>query len=118
MIPPVFLVLIAVLISSFGQVALKQGMNLVGEISNVGPKVIKAMFTPYVALGLLLYLLSSIFWLTALSREELSYLYPLIAMGYVIVALLSWWFFGDKIMALRWIGIVLICAGVTLVARS
>jgi len=117
MIPPVLLVLIAVLISSFGQVSLKYGMNLVGPIS-VGLKVIQAMFTPYVALGLLVYLLSSIFCLTALSREEVSYLYPLIAMGYVIVAVLSWWFFGDKIMALRWVGIVLICAGVALVARS
>lgn len=108
------LVLIAVTLGSFGQVAMKWGMNHAGAFS-----LLRAIFTPYVFLGFVLYGVSSLFWLTVLRKAaQLSYVYPLIASSYIIVAILSYFIFKDQLGWQRWLGIVLICVGVAFVARS
>ena len=115
------LVLIAVLLASFGQVAMKHGMNLVGSFGPGGVVLglLKAVFTPYVFLGFALYLISSFFWLMVLKQaKQLSYVYPLIASTYVIVLFLSWVLLQEKITLVRSVGVVLICIGVAFVARS
>ncbi len=53
-----------------------------------------------------------------LSRTELSFAYPMVAMGYILVFLLSWWLFKDSINLIRIIGLVLIFVGVLLIANS
>ncbi|UCH35512.1 MAG: multidrug resistance protein [Armatimonadota bacterium] len=122
--PTLLLVFIAVVLASFGQIAMKHGMNLTGSL---GPSpgvtilfgLLKAVFTPYVFLGLALYAISAMFWLMVLKQaQELSYVYPLIGSTYVIVLLLSWLFFKEHITLVRSVGVVLICLGVVFVARS
>jgi uncharacterized membrane protein len=117
------LVLIAVVLASFGQIAMKYGMNLVGSLGGAGATIVlgllKAVFTPWVFLGFALYLISSFFWLMVLKQaKELSYVYPLIASTYVFVLFLSWLFLQEKITLVRSVGVVLICVGVVFVARS
>lgn len=121
--PILLLVLIAVVLASFGQIAMKHGMNLVGPLGGPGVTLVlglvKAVFTPWVFLGFALYLISSFFWLMVLKQaKELSYVYPLISITYVIVLFLSWVFFQDRITLVRSLGVVLICVGVVFVARS
>jgi drug/metabolite transporter (DMT)-like permease len=81
------------------------------------PAVIRAVFTPFVFLGLSLYAVSSGFWLVVLSKWNLSYAYPMIAISYLSVVLLSRLFFHDRVTSLQWIGILLMCSGLVLVAR-
>lgn len=119
---PLVLVLIAVALGAFGQVSLKYGVGLLKDFGPLGGgtilSLVRAIFTPYVFFGFLLYGISSLFWLFVLQQKELSYLYPMIAVGYVLVVFLSWRFFGDHVGWLRVAGVALICAGVVLVARS
>lgn len=121
-IHPLILVLIAVALGAFGQVSLKYGVGLLKEFGPIGGRTIislaRAVFTPYVFFGFLLYAISSMFWLFVLQQKELSYLYPMIAVGYVLVVFLSWRIFGDHVGLMRVAGVALICAGVILVARS
>jgi drug/metabolite transporter (DMT)-like permease len=44
--------------------------------------------------------------------------YPFLALNMVLVALVSAFFLGETIPMLRWAGILVICAGILLVARS
>ena len=112
------MVLTSLVFSSFGQVALQHGMNRVGSVGSV-VRLFHALTTPYVILGLLLYVLGALFWLTVLSRvRELSLVYPMISLSYILVAVLSWWIFRDQITALRIAGILLICVGVACVGLS
>ena len=57
---------IAISLGAFGQVSLKHGMRAV-DLGELGPRmalrVLQAVFTPYVLLGLSLYAVSSCFWL-------------------------------------------------------
>ena len=115
-------ILISVLLGVFGQLAFKQGMLNIGKISkNVFeyiPYFLKVAQNGYIWLGALCYGVSFFIWLAILSRVELSYARPLVASGYILVALFAWWFWGEQVSWQRWIGILLIAVGVVLVAKT
>jgi multidrug transporter EmrE-like cation transporter len=112
--------LIAITLGAFGQISLKYGMKQFGSLGGPGvglaPNLVRAVFTPYVLLGLSLYAVSSGFWLVVLSSWALSYAYPMIATNYLLVVLLSRVFFKEHVAPLQWIGIVFMVAGLILVA--
>lgn len=121
----ILLILIDVLFSVAGQLTLKRGMMEVGEINAAffsNPLAgVWRMFTttPYVILGLALYVVGAFIWLIVLSRANLSYAYPMVALTYVLVPLAAWLLLNEPpIPPLRWAGIALIIAGVILVAQS
>ena len=115
--------LIAISLGAFGQISLKHGMRQYGDLGQPGlgfvPKIVRAVFTPYVFLGLALYAVSSCFWLVVISPGgfALSYAYPMIAISYVGVVFLSRVFFGETVQPLQWLGIMLMCTGLVLVVR-
>ena len=110
------LILLSVALGVTGQIFLKHGVSTEGAITGLNKALLATMVKPFVLLGLFCYGLSSISWLVVLSRTELSYAYPMVALGYVLVFFLSWWFFDDKVTWVRVAGLVLICSGVVLVA--
>ena len=120
------LLLIAITLGAFGQIALRKGMAISekqhGSLGSPGlamvPRLVRAIFTPYVLLGLSLYAISSAFWLVVISPGgwALSYAYPMIAISYILVVLLSRVFFGDRVEALQWVGILLMCTGLVVAA--
>ncbi len=112
LILPLFLV-VAIALGAFGQISLKVGMRH-AHITGI-PALVQAIFTPYVLLGLSLYALSTCFWLTVISKWQLSYAYPMIAMGYVAVVFLSLFLFKERVLPLQWLGIALMVGGLILV---
>ena len=118
MIHPFLLLVLAVCLGVTGQFLMKNGMNQVGAINSLGLAPLIRMFTnPLVLLGFASYGVSSIGYLMALSRLDLSVAYPMVGMGYVLVMLISWLVLHEPVTALRWLGALLICAGVWLVGR-
>ena len=57
-------------------------------------------------------------WLLALRKVDISYAYPFIALGFVLVLGLSSWFLDERLNAARLLGVALIVGGVFCVARS
>jgi uncharacterized membrane protein len=110
---------IVVLSNVLGNSLLSRGMRGVGGLLTLSPlPYIKALFNPWVAVGvslLILWLLSS---MALLSWADLSYVLPVTAIGYVLVALTAKIFLQEQISAWRWVGIALIVAGVALVSRT
>ena len=68
--------------------------------------------------GMFCYGASLCVWLAALSRAPVSIAYPMLSIGYVIVAFASMWWLGETLSPAKILGIALICAGVVLVSRS
>ncbi len=66
--------------------------------------------------GLALYAIAAVILIIALKGGELSSLYPIIATSYIWVALLSSYFFNEAINVYRWIGVIVIFLGVSLVS--
>jgi multidrug transporter EmrE-like cation transporter len=56
--------------------------------------------------------------LVILSREELSYAYPMVSLGYLVVVIASFYLFKENVTLLRFAGLLMICLGVSVVARS
>lgn len=57
-------------------------------------------------------------WLLALSGLNISYAFPLLSAGYILVALLARVFLRETISLKRWAGISIVCFGVLLIAWS
>ena len=115
-------ILISVLFSVFGQLSMRKGMMIFGEVNlnldNFLSTVIQVFSKPFVILGLVLYAIGTIFWLAALSKVELSFAYPMLSLGYVLIFFLSWILLGEKVSFLRFSGIALICLGFFLIIRT
>lgn len=65
-----------------------------------------------------LYALGSVFYLWALSRAEVSYIYPMVALSYVWATLLAMWKLNEKMNLARWVALGLIIVGVIMVSLS
>jgi len=107
-----------IVLGIIGQLLIKKGMNVVGEVflkDLLTPKIFTMIFQKYVFIGVFLYAVSSLLWMVAVSRGELSYLYPLIGAGYIFTAVLAWLLFKEHLTWIRFFGIMLISSGVFLV---
>jgi multidrug transporter EmrE-like cation transporter len=68
--------------------------------------------------GMLCYAASVCVWVAALSKAPVSTAYPMLSLGYVVVAAVSAIWMGEILSPGKVLGIALICAGVVLVSRS
>ena len=116
------LLLTGICLSVVGELLLKHGMNRFGVLDLTPATLIPTLFRVFtqvpILLGFVLVFSASIFWLAVISRVQLSYAYPLLALGYVVTALLSRFIFDEAISPTRWAGILIICGGVYLVSKS
>jgi multidrug transporter EmrE-like cation transporter len=69
-------------------------------------------------LGMLCYGSSVCVWLAALSKAPVSTAYPMLSLGYIVVAAVSVIWLGETLSLPKVAGIALICVGVVLVSRS
>ncbi|MEA3140264.1 MAG: hypothetical protein QOK23_2433 [Gammaproteobacteria bacterium] len=68
--------------------------------------------------GMVCYGASLCVWVAALAKAPVSTAYPMLSLGYVVVAAVSVAWLGETLTASKILGIVLICTGVVLVSRS
>ncbi|WP_433744920.1 EamA family transporter [Falsibacillus pallidus] len=107
------LILVSVFLSAGGQIVLKLGANHPSTRDGI-----LGFFTLYNILGLGLYGLSAVMWMLVLRKVELSYAYPMVSLGYVLVVIASYYIFGESINTLRVAGLVFIMIGIVFISRS
>jgi drug/metabolite transporter (DMT)-like permease len=107
-----FFTAVVVFSNVFGNFFLKRGMppRLVTPLDYV-----TALFQPWAALGVALLVLWLMSRMAMLSWADLSYVLPVTATGYVLVALVGHVLLHETISQRRWAGILLIMAGAALV---
>ena len=79
---------------------------------------ITALFRPWLALGVLLLIAWMLLRMALLSWADLSYVLPVTAVEYVLVALAGRLYLHETITTRRWAGIALIVAGAALVSGA
>jgi drug/metabolite transporter (DMT)-like permease len=101
---------------------MRKGMLQVGEVSGVTMSLLKAlpdMITNiFLWLSLMCYGISILTWMIVLSRVEVSFAYPFLSIGYIISAVIGYFFMGETVTPIRIAGVAVICIGVVLIARS
>ena len=105
----IILVLVATTLGSFGPLFMKKAS---AEFRLHQKHLLK---NKHLLIALSFYGLGTVLFIPALRGGELSVLYPLVALVYVWVSLLSVRFLGEKMNPMKWLGIALILLGVTLI---
>lgn len=106
-----------------GQYTLKSAMNHIGrfgsaEAQAAGEYIGRAARQPRLWLGLALFGVSAAFWLIVLSRVDLSIAYPFVGVSYVAVVLIGRFLLHEHVPGLRWIGVVVVAAGIAIIGYS
>ena len=104
----ILLVMTAAVIGSMGAVFLKMGAEPLryGWRNALNVKL---------AAGVGLFLGSSVFYLLGIRRGELSVLFPMVSISYVLGAVWSRVFFGEQFTKAKFVGLILIMTGVVFV---
>ena len=80
--------------------------------------LLTALLNPWILGGIGLLMLFFASYLTALSWADLTYVLPATAISYVLMALLARILLHEHVTANRWMGILLVTAGVGFVATG
>jgi drug/metabolite transporter (DMT)-like permease len=118
------LVGVAIISGAIAQISLKRGVeNLKDkyEITQLLNPInfAKALFTsPLLLIGLMLYIIGFVVWIAALTKLDVSFMYPMLALAYVLVAVLAAVFLKEEITLLRWTGIALVTIGAILLLKT
>jgi bacterial/archaeal transporter family protein len=113
------LVLVVIITNVLGNVSLSHGMQQVGRIVSASPlDYLRAFANPWTALGICVLVVWMLSDLALLSRADLSFVLPVTASAYVLVAIGGHFILHDHISWERWIGIVLITLGVVLAEET
>jgi drug/metabolite transporter (DMT)-like permease len=102
-----------------GDTLLSVGMKRVGPVPlDHLSTLIYALRTPQILVGIALLICFFASYLASLSWADLTFVLPATSIGNVIVALLAKFWLHEQISPGRWIGILLITAGVGFVAQG
>lgn len=116
------LILIGVLLNAVAQLLLKKGMMMVGSLSinmtsllQAIPSLLKNL---YIWGGLGSYVISVFVWLIVLSKVEVSFAYPFLSIGYIVTAIIGFYFLGESLSIYKVSGISIICLGIIILSRG
>ena len=106
----IFLMIFVTFLTSIAQLFYKIGadrleFNLISLITNY-PLII----------GICIYGIAALLFIFSLKHGEVSVLYPIIATSYIWVNLLSKYFLNESLNLYKWLGIIAIFAGVSLIS--
>ncbi len=112
---------IIILAGSLGDVFIAKGMKRVGEISTLRLRELALIGKSMVRnaaflLGILCLAISFCAFLAVLSWADLSFIVPATSLSFVVSTLGAKWLLKERINRLRWLGTLLVCAGVALLS--
>lgn len=116
------LILVTVALNSSSQLLMKAGMSRVDQFefsgAQMGRMLLNTFTEPLILLGLTTMVISMVTYLMALSRFDVSFTFPFLSLGFVVVALYGYFILGENVNPVRVAGILVIVAGAVLVSQS
>lgn len=116
------MIVVSVLLNAAAQLLLKAGTRVLGVIDvqagALASSALGVATQPFVLGGLVCYVASVAIWIAALSRVDVSIAYPMLSLGYIVNALAAWALFGEALTPAKMVGILVILAGVVILARG
>lgn len=104
-----------------GHLMIKAGLNKAAATqiaASLAGRIVHIILQPEVLVGLLIYLFGTACWMIAVSQKEISFLYPLSSVNYVLVVAASAALLAESIPPRRAEGIALIVLGMILLNRN
>jgi uncharacterized membrane protein len=104
-----------------GHLLIKAGLNAsthVASAPSLSERVLQILVQPQVITGLVIYLMGTVCWMAAVSKKEISFLYPLTSVNYVLVVACSTVLFHEIPTIRRLAGVATIVLGMVLMNRG
>lgn len=122
MLNNIAIIILSILMSSTAHVLLKKGMmtHALGTVSSDGIfGLVWAVGTNlWVMGGMLLHVSALVVWLWALSKVDISFAYPFLALGYVLVSAMAWFWLGEELSPMKILGMGIIVVGILVLANA
>ncbi len=119
-----YIILAAAIFSqAMGNVFLSKGMKQVALADRIADghlltTLLQVIQSPMIWIGTALMTICFVLFLTALSKADLSFVLPVISIEVIVNVAFAFYFLKEPVSATRWIGTLLISAGVILVFKS
>jgi drug/metabolite transporter (DMT)-like permease len=114
---PYFLLSINILIMAFGQILFKKS----GLLIQAHPEyslIKKYVLNYWLISGVSLFVIATFIWVKILSIAKLSTVYPMQSFAYILVAVASYFIFGEKLSFISITGIGFIMLGIFLISQG
>ncbi|MDO8535808.1 MAG: EamA family transporter [Candidatus Omnitrophota bacterium] len=123
MVKIILLVLLSEAITVIGQILFKKSANTVGTFDlRIGRDRIcflsEVLAKPSLWLGFIAMAMGLIVWLLAIAQGNLSLVFPIGSLQYILILFLAHKFLGEKIDRMKLIGTLLVMAGIALMSVS
>jgi drug/metabolite transporter (DMT)-like permease len=114
-----FFLCLVVFCSTGGEICITHTMKRVGEVRSFAPRIFlpllwRAFRMPSMWLGVMLLATAFYSLLTLLSWNPVSFIIPATASSYAVSAIGAKYLLGERVSAMRWTGVLLVCFGVAL----
>lgn len=73
---------------------------------------------PWVIGGMFLHVSALVVWLWALSKVDISFAYPFLALGYVLVSAMAWFWLGESLSLMKILGMAIVIVGILVLAKA
>ena len=118
----ILLILSSVALNALAQLFVRQGMLKIGSVSlKIGQMwnmCISFFSNLYLWGGMLCYAVSLVLWMVVLSKVNVSLAYPFSCVGFIITAILAYFFLNEPLTLQKCVGIAVICLGVIILTYS
>jgi multidrug transporter EmrE-like cation transporter len=118
----IFIILLSIAMSSTAHVFLKKGMmptvTETPPLQGICDHIWVTATNPWILGGMTLHVSALVVWLWALSRVDITFAYPFLAFGYVLVSLMAWTWLGEHLSQTRILGMVIIIGGIFILSRG
>ena len=123
MVKLLLILLIGLVFEAAGVVFLKKGITQVGEMKQVSAaevfRVVKAGVTnPSILSGVFFEALFFVCLLVLMAESDISFLWPLTALSFVMTTFAAMFFLGERVSCVRWAGVAFIMVGAALISYS
>jgi drug/metabolite transporter (DMT)-like permease len=117
------LLCVIVVAGTGGELCVTRAMKQIGEVTDFRPAalarfIFRALTVGWMWMGIAMMALAFFALLTTLSFENVSFVVPVTALSYAAGAGGAVLFLRERISAQRWIGVFIVCIGVTIVLFS
>lgn len=113
----IVLTLTSIIMGAVGQVLLKVGVNKLGDFQFNLSGIMALIRNGFIVVGLALFGTSFLLWLKVLTKNDLSNVYPMVSISYIIVVLASRFLFNEPLNSNKMIGIAAIVFGVIIINK-
>jgi drug/metabolite transporter (DMT)-like permease len=117
------ILLMGLVFEAAGVTLLKKGMNQIGEVKKTSSSEVVRLLksgasNPSILMGVFFEALFFACLLVLMSKSDISFLWPLTALSFVMTTFAALVFLNERVSSVRWAGVVFIMIGAALISYS